>query len=235
MMNVSDLLSSIYYNKKNSNSFSSQEKLYKAARKFNTTITRDDERKWWTTQLIPSRFSQAKKKYLRATFVTREPHYTYLSDLADFSKLYKSNKNYRWLVVIQDLFSRKLIVLVAQKSKTSKETAKSLENVFSLRAPRKFLTDKGGEYMGECKDVYKKFSITHYTTNDVTQKVAPVERAILVIKQRLFKIMRHENTLTWIDKLDDVMNAYNSSYNRVLEMSPNDAEKPENQVKCFIM
>jgi len=230
---VFKLLSDIYYDKINPSGFSSQLKLYKTAKAINPKVTRQDVQIWWTTQKIPSRFSQAKKKFRRARFVSRRAHHTYLSDLADFSKLYKYNNGYKWLVVVQDLFSRKLIALVAQKSKTAKETAHSLNKVFARRTPKKLLTDKGGEYEGACKEVYAMYNVIHYTTNDVTQKAAPVERSILVIKQRLFKMMGHENTMKWIDKLDNILFAYNRSYNRTLKMTPVEAVLPKNQSEVF--
>jgi len=226
-------LSSIYYDAKKPSGFSSQVKLYKAAKLLNPKITKKDVAFWWSTQNIPSRFSKAKKKFRRSTFVSRKAHHTYLSDLADFSKLYKHNDGYKWLVIIQDLFSRKLIALIAQKNKTAKETAHSLERIFAVRTPKKLLTDKGGEFQGACKEVYKKYDILHYTTNDVTQKVAPVERAILVVKQRLFKVMSFEKTLKWTDKLDDILTVYNNSYNRTLKMTPEDAVKQRNQSEVF--
>ena len=122
---------------------------------------------------------------------------------------------------------------MAQKSKTAAETSKFLDKIFQVRAPKKFLTDKGGEFLGACKVVYSKYSIHHYTTNDVTQKVAPVERAILVVKQRLFKMMAVDKNFVWTDKLEPIIKAYNKSYNRNLGMDPHCAEKPKNRAKVF--
>ena len=230
-----NLLSKLYYDRSSPSGYSSPIKLFKAAKEKNKSITRKDVEHFWSTEKVPSRFSLAKKKFPRATFVSRRAHHTYLADLADFSKLYKSNGGYKWLLVVQDLFSRKLIGLVAQKRKTAKETSQSLDKLFTEapRTPKKFLTDNGGEFLRECKAVYQKYAIHHYTTNDVTQKVAPVERAILVVKQRLFKIMARERTMNWVDKLQDALTAYNKSHNRNLGMTPREAEKRENQGQVF--
>lgn len=230
---IDKLLREIYYDKKHPAGFSSQIKLYREAKKRQPKITLLQVKKWWTTQKIPTRFSKATKKFTRTTFAAPYAHHTYLSDLADFWKLARYNDGFRWLIVVQDLFSRKLIALFGQRTKTSRDTAKSLDKVFAIRAPKKFLTDKGGEFAGECKSIYKKYGIYHYTTKDVTQKVAPTERAILVIKQRLFKMMNSEKRFRWIDKLDAVVHAYNNSYNRTLDMTPLEAEKKENQAKVF--
>jgi len=232
-MATHNLLAQLYYELDEPQGYSSQYKLYKAAKKLDSKITLKDVKSWWATQNIPTRFSLAKTKFPRTTFVTRRANHTWLADLADFSKLYRENKGYKWMLIVQDLFSRKIKALVAQKNKTAKETSLSLDKIFSDEKPKKFLTDQGGEFLGSCKEIYQKHNIHHHTTNDVTQKVAPVERALLVVKQRLFKALAKENTWTWIDKLQSILRAYNRSYNRTLGMTPLQAERRENQSRVF--
>jgi hypothetical protein len=224
------VLREIYYQPVSPSGYTSQKKLYKAAKKRLPELTLNQVKSWWETQRIPSRFSQAKKKFTRSTFAVPYADHTYGADLADFTNLARFNDGYKWMNVVQDLFSRKLKALIAQKTKTAKETAKGLDILFSKEPPKKkFLTDMGKEYEGECKTVYQKYGIKHYTTSDNVQKVAIVERAILVIKQRLYKIMAAEHTWRWIDKLDDVLKAYNASYNRRLKMTPSEAEQKQNE------
>ena len=96
-----------------------------------------------------------------------------------------------------------------------------------------FYTDSGLEFSGDCNRVYEKHGIEHVTTKDFVQKASITERANLVIKQRLYKIMASGNNFVWIDKLEDVKNAYNESFNRNLAMTPNEAFKAENQSRVF--
>ncbi len=146
-------------------------------------------------------------------------------------KLFKYNKNYKWLLIVQDLFSRKLKALIALKTKRSAEVGDALTDLFKIEKPHSFLSDQGKEFF--CRKVYDKFNINWYTTNDITQKVAITERALLVVKQRLFKMMAKEKTLKWIDKLPAILQAYNASFNRTLGMTPSQAEKGVNQSKVF--
>lgn len=230
---LGEKLGAIYYNVDSPAGYSTKNKLWKQAKKEIPSLTLKQVSHWWATQSIPTRFALAKKKFPRAIFVTHKANYTWLGDLADFTKLSYFNKGFKWLLIVQDLFSRKLIALIALKNKTSKETAAALQGLFTLQSPSKFLTDKGGEFLGKCKEIYLQYNVHHYVTHDVTQKVAPVERALLVVKQRLFKIMAKEATWKWIDKLAAIVDVYNKSLNRNLGMSPNEAAEPINQSKVF--
>ena len=158
-----------------------------------------------------------------------------MADLADFQKLASKNQRYKWMLVIQDMFSRKIEKIAAQKRKTAVETAGTLDVVFSDArvVPDKLLTDKGGEFFGSCKEVYKEYDVHHYTTNDVTQKVAPLERSLRTLKQRLFRMMAAEGSWVWIDKLDSLKEVFNASPNRDIGMTPNEAEKPENAARVY--
>jgi len=227
------LLAKIYYNDESPYGFSSPQKLWLAAKKIKPDISLAQVKKWFTTQRVPSRFALARKKFPRATFVTSKANYTWTADLGDLSKLSKANRGFKWLLIVQDLFSRKLKALIPQKTKTSKETAQSLEKLFAVEKPRKFLVDQGGEFRGQCNVVYAKYGIHYYTTSDNQQKAATVERALLVVKQRLYKMMAYENSLTWINKLESVKRAFNNSFNRMIGFTPNDAEKPQNEARVF--
>ena len=227
------MLASLYYNPGSASGYSSQLKLWKAAKQKDPKISMSDVQKWWRKQNIPTRYLLAKKKFPRAVFVAGHANQIWCADMADISKLSEENQGYKWMLIVQDLFSRKLKALVAQKTKTSLETSRSLSEIFGKEKPHKFLTDQGGEFLGACVPVYQQFHVHHYTTQDVTQKAATCERALLDVKRRLYKIMAHEKTWRWIDKLQPALHAYNTSFNRNLGMEPNEAAKRKNQSKVF--
>ena len=232
---MESLLHKLYYSPQSPAGFSRPAVLWKEARKHMPTITLRQVRQWYRGQDVPSRFQQAKHHFPRSIFVTRAVHVQWLGDLADLGNLMTYNKNYRYILVVQDLFSRRLLGLVALKRKLSQEVAEALQKIIDGvgQAPRIFFTDQGREFFGECQKVYAKYKIKHVTTNDFTQKAAPVERAILAVKQRLYKVMNSQKTLVWTDKLTDIMTAYNNSYNRTLGMTPAEAALPKNQIQVY--
>ena len=224
-----------YYNPTSPSAYSTPFKLWKSLRKQEPHITLAQAQHWFSTQDVPSRFQQAKKKFPRTITVTRAPNVQWQSDLCDFKNLIKFNKNYRYLMVVQDCFSRRLLGLIPLKRKLSKDVATALDRLISeLQEKCKiFFTDSGMEYFGECNKIYTKYGIEHVTTKDFVQKASITERANLVIKQRLYKMMAATNSFSWIDKLSDVKDAYNNSYNRNLGMTPNQALQRENRSKVF--
>ena len=139
------------------------------------------------------------------------------------------------MLVVQDLFSRKILGLFALKTKESKKVAEAFQKILDQQgiAPKIFFTDSGTEFFGEMNKIYEKYNIKHLTSNDFTQKAAPTERAILTLKQRLYKILAAEKTFVWTDKLDLLLKAFNNSVNRTLGITPNEATLPQNQSLVF--
>ena len=123
----------------------------------------------------------------------------------------------------------------ALKRKLSKEVADALNNFFTeLKFKAKTIqSDAGMEFEGDCKEVYKKHNVKHFRTAEITQKASLTERSILVSKKLIFKHLAYKKSFRWIETLNDVKEAYNESYNRILKMSPNSAFKRENQSKIF--
>lgn len=248
---IRDLLSEIYYSASSASGYGSRRNLARIAAqlaferkilpvKVNSQSVwwKELVEEWWRGELIPTRFRSGAHIFTRSIFVARRANETWLGDLADFGNLSSFNKGVRWLLIVQDLFSRSIKLLAAQRKKTSEETAHSLDSLFASasrenKLPNRFLTDKGGEFFGKSVEVYKKWGVRHYTTKDVTQKVAPVERAIRKVKARLYKIMAREGSWRWTDKLNAVRRAYNEGDNRNLGTSPEEAEKPENKSSVF--
>ncbi len=92
---------------------------------------------------------------------------------------------------------------------------------------------QGGEFKGQCNKVFEKYGIKNYTTSDVVQKVAPVERSLLTVKQRLFKVMAAQQSWNWIDRLDSILKVLNHTYNCSICMTPTEVEKTKNQSEVF--
>merc|ERR1712212_205740 len=78
-------------------------------------------------------------------------------------------------------------------------------------------SDSGSEFLGgHTQKVYDKFNITRYSVKNQKYKCAIAERAIRTIKQRLFRYFSQQNTLKYIDVLDQIEEAYNKSPHRGL-------------------
>ena len=227
-----------YYNLESPSGYSTPKVLWKELRKKVKpgTTSLAQVKRWYTTQEVPSRFAQAKKKYPRSVFTSGKENAQWLADLADLPSLARFNQGYRYIFVVQDLFTRRLLTLTGLKTKKAKEVALAFQNLISkLKAsPLVFFTDNGGEFKGDMKSVYEKYGIKHVTSKDSSQKAAPTERLIHFIKSKLFKAMAAQNTNQWLDKLEPVVQSINASYSRTLGMTRNQAALPQNRAKVFL-
>ena len=225
-----------YYQLQSPYGYSTPRKLWTHLNQSQPNISLSKVKQWYTTQEVPSRFAQAKKKFARSVFITSGEHVQWLADLADLPSLATYNKGYRYILVVQDLFTRRLLGLTALKTKTSKEVANALHSIISHLqvTPKIFFTDKGGEFKGAVNALYHQHGIEHVTSKDISQKAAPTERLIHFIKTKLFKDMAAKGTNYWLDKLDAVMTAINSDYSRTLGMTRNEAALPENKAKVYL-
>lgn len=84
------------------------------------------------------------------------------ADLVDMKEYVKENNGYKYILVVINCFS-KYVWAYPLKTKTSKEVAKALENVFKKQTPIHFCTDAGGEFIGrEMKTLMAKYNVKHY-------------------------------------------------------------------------
>lgn len=234
MESTNKILKGLYYDTKSPAGFSTARKLWVAARKKKPGITLKQVQQWLKAQDIYSKFARPRRKFSRATFVSNHPNQIWVADLADLSPLKRYNNGYKYLLICQDLFTRKLKALVAQKNKTAKLTSESFDKIFTKEHPAKLGTDRGTEFLGRpSKEIYKKYGVEHYTSYDVGAKMATVERAILEVKKRMYKIMAHQNSWKWVGLLPDIMKVYNDTYNRTLRMTPNEAGLEQNEADVF--
>ena len=250
-----DLLSQHYFKADSPYGFSSKKNLLKVAKKLNKNVKKSHIDHFFAAKIIPGRFRTAIQKFKRRPFITNSANHTWGIDLADMQKYWpQHNFNFRYLLVVTDIFSRYIIALVPLKKKTAVATTAAFEELFkTLPKPKKIISDRGniiyfslnllcfsrnsdlsgGEFYSSTHELFTNLGIKHYYTSDSTQKVAPTERAILTIKQKIFKIMFHQKSKRWVDKLGDVQKSINTSVNRTLGMTPAEAQLKRNEYTVF--
>jgi transposase InsO family protein len=134
--------------------------------------------------------------------------------------LKKYNKGYRFLLMCIDVLS-KFAWVIPLKDKTGPSLVTAVKEILkSNRKPQKVHTDRGTEFTNKLlQTFFKEHGIKHYHTYNLT-KASLIERFIRTFKGKLTKYMSYENTLTYIDVLQDVVNSYNHSFHRSIQMEP---------------
>lgn len=137
----------------------------------------------------------------------------------------EANDNYKYLLILIDVFTR-LIVVVPLYDKSGKEVAAACELVFMTtgRIPKSITSDSGREFKSNVfKKLCKKYNIEQfYTIPDVTH-ASVVERVILTLRLRIGKFMEHNKTHRYIDALGDIVDNYNNSVHSTIKLAPRDA------------
>ena len=223
-MGKQDILSNLYSNlKKSPVSFRGVKELHKAAQEVDKTITLRDVSKFLQGQKSYTLHKLTRKRFLRRRILAPRPKVIISSDLADMSLLAKSNKGYRYLLVVIDVFSRYAKVS-PMKRKNGSHTVEALRDIIEspeFRGVSRLNTDEGGEYYNATVKKYlSSKNITLYSVSSREIKAAIAERFIRTLKGLLYRYMTHNNTRTYINIVNDIVNNYNNTYHRSIKMTP---------------
>jgi hypothetical protein len=151
-------------------------------------------------------------------------------DLIDMQHYAKDNDNYRFILAVIDVFS-KFGWMRALKSKSGTEVASALNDIItsSGRKPTHVWSDKGTEFYN--KHVKK---LVELISTENEEKSCVVERWNRTMKDRMFKYFTANNTLRYVDVLDDMVTQYNNTKHSSIKMTPVQASNPENLYRTYM-
>lgn len=127
-----------------------------------------------------------------------------------------------FLLVVIDCFSKYMFV-EPLKLKSADHVIEAFGKIFArtTRRPQRLQSDKGLEFTGsKFKKFMKTNGIPHNTTSNPETKASICERSIRTLKGRIFKYLTYNNTLSFIDQLQNFVKAYNDSYHSTIKMAP---------------
>jgi hypothetical protein len=234
-----DRLSDIFYDPKTG--YVSINRLIAKARDAKITLTDDEIRDWYSKQEINNTFAQPPTRNKVESFAKiYAPTIGYLvADLIDISNLYKSNAGYHWILTMIDTHSRYAWAFPL-KSKSPTEVAPDMRKVFEVikakaplwergqqKAKERFTltTDDGSEWKGDVGKLIKEFDVEHFIGNpkdNTKRRTAMVESFNKSLLRLIFKVLHANDTVRWVDILDDVMKNYNSTPHSSTKESPID-------------
>ena len=186
----------------------------------------------WTTPLAEELHRPIRKHFTKRYVFVRNVDDIFGADLIDMQALSKQNKGYKYILMVEDIFS-KYGWAVPLKTKTGIAVRDALKQIFKQHVPKKLWTDAGWEfYNNEVKTLLKKHDITLYSTEN-EEKCSVVERWNRTIKTKLWKYFTANHTHKYIDVLDALIEKYNNTVNRAIGMTPTEARKPSNHGAVF--
>lgn len=181
-------------------------------------------------QLVKELHKPARKNYQRRRTIIKGLDDLWQADLAQLDQYASRNKNFKFILVVIDCFS-KFVWCQPLKTKSGSEVAKAFEAILGDgRRPKNLQTDQGTEFYNvHFKKLLDTFGINHYSTFSST-KAAIAERVIRTLKERLFAYFSLSGTYKWIDILPTLVGEYNNKRHRTIRMKPKDVNKKNEPV-----
>lgn len=177
-----------------------------------------------------------KKKQGHITAITYKQNCQ--MDIYDISKYKNSNKNYKYLLVLIDVFTRKVFARPL-KNKDIDDVLYNLTDIFKEYLPSSITSDTDSTFMSkQIQDLLEKNNIFHdvvIASND-HRVLGIIDRYALNVKTTLTKLFLRNNNTIWIDNIEKVINNYNNTPHSSLEdLTPNEATHPIYQADIAII
>ena len=148
------------------------------------------------------------RKFKRRTIYSRFKDNIWGADLADMQLISKSNKRFRFLLCVIDIFSKYAWVVPFQNKKgiTITNAFQKILEETNRRKPNKICVNKGSEfYNSSVKKWLKDNDIEMYSIHNEGKSVV-AERFIRTLKTKIYKYKTSISKNVYIDKLDDIVN-----------------------------
>ena len=184
----------------------------------------------WKRELAKELLAPRPIHFQRRKIYASKLNEIWTSDLMDMSRYRRVNKNFTFILIVLDVFSRYAFARPL-KNKTGKETAAGLKSIFQTTGihPEFLWCDRGTEYYNsDVADLLKKYDITLYSTYN-TIKASIAERFIRTLRRKIERNYVLSDSTVWYKCLPELLLEYNTTQHRTLKMSPLDATRPENQ------
>lgn len=178
-----------------------------------------------------TQFRPAKRPYRYNPIYVTDRRQLIQADLVDMSQLSNFNGGVQYILMCVDSFSRKLFARLLKNKKAS-TTLHAFQDILREmgQIPERLGVDRGSEFKASFFDYASQRDIK---VEFPRHKYPGVERVNLTLKRLLYMYMGEYMTRRYVDIFPLAVNVYNSRVHRVIKMTPNDADKPENRGKVL--
>ena len=226
-------LKKIYFNPNNPGSFEGVDKLYKQVKKEGKfQLSHSKIKKWLQNKKSYSLNKRVHRKFKRGKVIVEGIDDQFEAGLASMIDYEKSNDNYRYLLVVIDVFSR-YAWIEPLKNKNADTIVKAFKKILADgRKPRKLRTDAATDFTSKkFQNLMKEKKISHFTTHNEKQ-ANYVERLIKTIKNKIRHYMAERRSDHYIDILKKIVHSYKNTWHSGIQSEPVNITK-ENEWKLW--
>lgn len=170
-----------------------------------------------------------RKNFPRRYVNVKEINDLWQADLVEMQPYARFNKNFKYLLTVINVFSKKAFAKPIL-NKTASHVTHAMNEIFieSSSTPNHLQTDNGKEFHNKMfKNLMKKYGINFYSTYS-SLKASVIERFNRTLKNKMWKQFSFQGSYKWLNLLDELIEAYNNTRHRTIKMAPNDVN-PNNE------
>jgi hypothetical protein len=208
--------------------FSGLDSFFRGLKRVGINRKRSDLHRWLQTQNTYTLHKPVRKKFKRNKVIVAGIDHLWQIDLVDLKKFaYQNNRN-RYIITCIDAFSKYAWAIPVKKKDMASVRIGFLEILNqSGRRPINLQADEGTEFFNqEFRQLLRERNINLYAVK-TEKKACIVERFNRTLKEKMFRYFTYNNTKRYVDVLDDILNNYNNSYHRTIQMSPADVTEAD--------
>ena len=174
-----------------------------------------------------------RKTFRRRKTLVSRPWQVFHTDLADLSHLKSTNKNYRYILVVIDAFSRMAFIRLL-KRKTGAIVSSALRDIFLTDCKSYngslLQSDLGKEFYNQhVLNMLEKLGVELYSTSQTKTKAYLAERFIRTLKNKIYRYLTGNFTKTYVDVLPDIVQSYNDTpHSSLASLTPKQASLEKN-------
>ena len=183
----------------------------------------------WKKQLAYELLKPAPKRFARRPVFSPNVDSIWTGDLADFKRYADVNEDYKYILVVVDVFSR-FAWARPLKLKNAHTTCAALESIFSKgESCDRFWSDRGDEFFNKnVQKLFKEKKVSIYSTQN-EPKAMIAERFIRTLRRRIEESFILTDSTVWYNILQNIIDEYNNSPHTHLHgMTPIEARQPKN-------
>jgi len=155
--------------------------------------------------------------------------YQFQMDLVEVGQFSNKNDGIRYLLNCIDIFTRYAFVRPV-KDKSAKTILVAFQSILqeAQTKPLMVVMDKGTEFMNQQFKTFCESQNIKLVNPQASVHAAFIERFNRTLQMIIYKYMTENETNRYVDVLQDLVKSYNNRKHRMINMTPNEAEKNEN-------
>ena len=156
-----------------------------------------------------------------------------LIDLLDLQNYKSQNDQYKYILTIIDVFTRKAFCY-PMKTKNAETVLELFKQHIQKNKPQMLVSDNGSEFTNNAfQKLLKDESIFHNTNEPgYHNTLGVIDSFSRYFKEKMHRYFTDNNTTKWIDKLDSFVKSYNETPHSSLQnVTPNNATRHQTEIR----